>query len=182
MIYTRGGDSGTTTLIGGRRVRKDNLRIEACGTVDELNAHIGLLVEYATPIDGNIGQELKEQQGTLFVLQGVLATDDTVDVTEKVAMLGAQSQLLEQRIDDMTLSLPELNTFVRPGGSMASAQCHVVRTVCRRAERRIVALHLDTDCYKPLYAYVNRLSDYLFVLSRFFLHCEGLSDDCITPC
>ena len=182
MIYTRTGDNGTTSLVGGERVSKDDVRIEAVGTLDELNAHLGLLVEMAAEIDKDICVELKDMQCSLFVLQGIMASSDESYVAERMPLFGEKVVAIEKSIDKMTANLPDLKTFVRPGGSMAAAQCHVARTVCRRAERRITSLHFNAELFQPMLSFVNRLSDYLFVLSRHLLHCEGIADDRITTC
>lgn len=177
MIYTKTGDEGTTSLVGGTRVLKCDVRVEAYGTADELNSHIGLLA--AEVDDPALRDELTDIQRTLFDIQTLLATEREVPfalpqvTAEKVAGL-------EARIDAMQAQLPQLHSFVLPGGSIAAAQCHVARTVCRRAERCMVALARKSSVEPVLMCYVNRLSDYLFVLSRLLLHRAGCPEVPVT--
>lgn len=162
MIYTKTGDDGTTSLIGGTRVAKNDVRVEAYGTVDELNAHIGLLGEMAY----NYREELKRIQRNLFTIQTLLACED-VELTKRLPQMETtEIDHLEQCIDQLQSALPPLKSFVLPGGSAAGAQSHVARTVCRRAERRMVDLKDVAPVPPEVMQYVNRLSDYLFVLSR----------------
>lgn len=164
-IYTRTGDRGTTSLVGGTRVQKTHRRIEAYGTVDELSAQLGLLATYLT--DEEDLHFLQRVQHCLFAVGAQLATDvshtplraeSVVPVTAVVA--------IEQEIDRLDALVPPLRDFVLPGGSRASALAHVCRTVCRRAERRILALQSEAQVDDTLLSYINRLSDYLFVLAR----------------
>ena len=164
-IYTKTGDKGMTSLVGGTRVAKTDARLEAYGTVDELNAHLGLLVAYLS--DGDDKTFLRQVQDTLFAVGSHLATDrrKTELKAASIITLG-QVEAVEREIDSIDRLLPPLTAFVLPGGSLGAAQCHVCRTVCRRAERRILALADEVEIAPELLAYVNRLSDYLFVLSR----------------
>lgn len=172
MIYTKTGDEGTTSLVGGTRVKKCDLRVEAYGTVDELNSHIGLLAEMVREIDSQTFAQLKEIQNQLFVVQTLLATEDA-DTYAKLSQLADDAPAtVEKWIDEMDAQVPKLKAFVIPGGSMAAAQCHVARTVCRRAERCIVRAAESVEIEKNIKQYVNRLSDYLFVTSRYILKCE----------
>lgn len=184
MIYTKTGDKGTTSLVGGQRVDKNDVRVEAYGTVDELNAQVGLLAEMLKKANGdparteNAGKletlhlQLKKIQNHLFVIQTLLATE-RADIYEKLPHLDDSAiSNLEQWIDGMDAQLPKLNSFVIPGGSEASAQAHVARTVCRRAERRTVTLAQHEKIEGQLLQYINRLSDYLFVASRYILFIE----------
>lgn len=166
-IYTRTGDKGTTSLVGGVRVSKADARLEAYGTIDELNACIGWLM--AVSPDEQSNELLKTVQHKLFSIGSYLATDQSkteLCIESKVA--DSNILRLEQEIDEMHTYLPELSGFILLGGSQAAAACHVCRTVCRRAERRIYALEemgveeIDDNVKR----FVNRLSDYLFVLSR----------------
>lgn len=175
MIYTKTGDDGTTSLVGGSRVKKNDVRVEAYGTVDELNAHIGLLGEMAPAYR----EELKRVQVNLFTIQTLLACEDAEMSAKMPQMKAEEVHHLEGLIDQLQAALPPLKTFVLPGGSMAGAQCHVARTVCRRAERRIVDLTTEADVDRLVMEYVNRLSDYLFVLSR-RLTLDKRPEDCIT--
>lgn len=176
MVYTKTGDDGSTSLVGGSRVSKCNPRVEAYGTVDELNSHVGLLAEYALPIDMNIYRQLKSVQDDLFSIQTLLATEDQ-SLYAKMPRVGEDdSQRLEQWIDSADASLPKLRSFVTAGGSVAGAQAHVARCVCRRAERRVVQLAADCPVDPSLLRYLNRLSDYLFVISRKLVVAEGKNE------
>lgn len=169
-IYTRTGDEGMTSLVGGVRVSKTHPRLEAYGTLDELNSHLGFLVTF-------LQQEEKEEvltiQNKLFSVASYLATDQSkVQLRKQSILTEDDSKVLEHLIDKMDETLPPLKSFVLPGGCQASAECHICRTVCRRAERRILALTDDFEIDTNLLQYMNRLSDYLFVLARKlnFLH------------
>ena len=165
--YTKTGDCGQTSLASSQRVSKTCTRIEAYGTVDELNSQVGLLVTYCK--DAHDVDVLTQVQQTLFVIGGALATDatDAPDSTPGCSVAPDEVLHLEQEIDTICATLPPLKSFILPGGTRASAVCHVCRTVCRRAERRILCLHEQEKTVSPsLIAYVNRLSDYLFVLAR----------------
>ena len=170
-IYTKTGDHGQSGLIGGERADKCDLRLEAYGTLDELNAHLALLREYVSSEE--LGNHLVDIQKHLFRLSAQLATSplaksqkvwDNYRQTSERSLQEIQG--LEDEIDLMDASLPPLDSFVLPGGNKSSAQCHVCRTVCRRAERCCVALHRQTPVDESILRYLNRLSDYLFVLSR----------------
>lgn len=164
-IYTKTGDQGTTSLVGGTRVPKTDARLEAYGTIDELNAHLGLLLTYLT--NGEDSRCLRQVQHTLFAVGAYLATDQTATPLRAAGIISAgQVEWLEHEIDRIDAQLPSLKAFVLPGGSRGAAQCHVCRTVCRRAERRILSLSLPARGSAELLSFVNRLSDYLFVLSR----------------
>ncbi|HET7711237.1 MAG TPA: cob(I)yrinic acid a,c-diamide adenosyltransferase, partial [Thermoanaerobaculia bacterium] len=158
-IYTRTGDRGETSLLGGARVRKDHPRIEAYGTVDELNSYIGVV--RALWAEGPIDEELASIQRDLFEIGAQLASDSA-----RFAGVGPERVAdLEREIDTMEEKLPPLTAFILPGGSMIAAHLHVARTVCRRAERLVIALANEES--RPTVAYLNRLSDYLFVAARF---------------
>lgn len=173
MIYTKTGDAGTTALVDGTRVSKSDLKVEAYGTVDELNSCLGLLAQLVEDTAAGYFEELKKIQNELFVLQSLLAAGDD-SVLEKLPKLPERAVSdLEASIDDMTSRLPENRQFVIPGGSVASAQAHVARTVCRRAERCCVRLKESVPVQKTVLPYLNRLSDYLFVLSRMILKLEN---------
>ena len=165
-IYTRTGDQGQTSLVGGQRVSKTCARLESYGTIDELCSHIGLLITYCAS-EHDI-QFLTDIQGQLFVVGGYLATDNTQkDVRPGNIVTEDMVTGLEQEIDAINATLPPFRCFILPGGCRAAAQCHVCRTVCRRAERRILTLVEEGAEVAPLViSYVNRLSDYLFVLAR----------------
>lgn len=168
LIYTRTGDKGTTSLVGGVRVPKTHARLEAYGTMDELNAQIGYLISLME--DGEDKEMLKFVQHKLFTLGSYLATDTSkMNLGTESHILPEHVARLEQAIDETDASLPELRAFILPGGSLAASVCHICRTVCRRAERRILALEeMDEKCEidENVKQFVNRLSDYLFILSR----------------
>lgn len=175
MIYTKTGDKGTTSLVGGTRVPKYHIRVEAYGTVDELNAHVGLLAEMVKDSHPQQYADLKEVQRNLFVVQTLLATEKEVPFT--LPQLPADAvESMEHRIDDLQALLPPFRSFVIPGGTLPSAQCHVARTVCRRAERCIVKLGTEATVDPQVACYVNRLSDYLFVLSRHLVVSQGAEE------
>ncbi|NCC10819.1 MAG: cob(I)yrinic acid a,c-diamide adenosyltransferase [Bacteroidia bacterium] len=165
LVYTKTGDKGTTSLVGGKRVSKTDDRLEAYGTVDELNAHLGVLVTYLTDeADRNFVLRMQYQ---LFAVGSHLATDQETTALRQPSIIKPEEVVrIESEIDRMDAFLPPLKAFVLPGGARGSAVCHVCRTVCRRAERRILALAEKTTVAEELLAFVNRLSDYLFVLSR----------------
>lgn len=165
-IYTKGGDQGQTSLIGGTRVSKNNLRIEAYGTVDELNSFTGLLSTYA--LEESDVLFLKEIQHKLFNIGSNLATDLDKTTLHQASVIEQGDILqLEEEIDRMDDELPELNNFVLPGGSAAGATAHICRTVTRRAERRVIELSEISYVDPAVVQYLNRLSDYFFVLSRY---------------
>lgn len=177
MIYTKTGDKGTTSLVGGSRVSKDDIRVEAYGTVDELNSHIGLLAEMFRSQQGGYYDELKSVQHNLFTIQTLLATEDAQLYARLPQLPEDEVEILERQIDTITDRLPQLHSFVIAGGNMTGAQCHVARTVCRRAERCVVALSHQNSVDDVLLRYLNRLSDYLFVLARRAVVAEGKQED-----
>ena len=163
-IYTKTGDSGTTSLLGGARVSKAHVRIEAYGTVDELNSHIGLLRDQE--VNASRKDLLKTIQDRLFTIGADLATEPGKDKVIKPDLLESDITLLEKAMDQMDEQLPPLTSFVLPGGHQAVSFAHIARCVCRRAERICIALN-DQEPVSPLVIqYLNRLSDYLFVLGR----------------
>lgn len=164
-IYTKTGDKGTTSLVGGTRVSKTHIRLEAYGTVDELNSNLGLLVTYLS--DERERNFLQQVQHKLFAVGSHLATDqEKTTLREASIITPALVEAIEREIDYMDTLLSPLSSFILPGGSRGAAVCHICRTVCRRAERRILALAEQVEISSELLAYINRLSDYLFVLSR----------------
>lgn len=170
-IYTRTGDHGQTSLFGGARVAKNDARIEAYGTIDELNSHLGVARAASIPAETNT--ILHQVQLDLFEIGAHLASPGTsrfpgVDVQ--------RIEELERAIDAMESELAPLKTFILPAGSLAAAHLHVARTVCRRAERLVVALHDESPATVSTIAYLNRLSDYLFVAARFANKREGVED------
>ena len=164
-VYTRGGDKGKTSLVGGQRVSKACIRLEAYGTIDELSAHLGLLA--AELPEGHEQMMVERIQNCLFKVCTNLATDQSKTPLYPSAHLPeGEIALLEQEVDTIMHELPEAQGFILPGGTREAAQAHVCRTVCRRAERRIVALSEEADVSPEVQQYINRLSDYLFVLAK----------------
>lgn len=175
LVYTRSGDKGRTSLVGGTRVSKTDDRLQAYGTVDELNAHLGLLLTYLKR-DEDI-RMVRWVQNKLFSVGSYLATDQAhVRLDASSILLPADVKRLEDAIDCIDNELPPLQNFVLPGGTRGAAVCHVCRTVCRRAERLILALAESCEVDVVLLSYVNRLSDYLFVLSRMLNICENAEE------
>ena len=164
-VYTRTGDNGTTSLVGGIRIRKSDARLEAYGTVDELSANLGLLA--AMLPEGEERNLIIRTQNNLFNVGTHLATDQSQTPLYPSAHLPeGETELLEQAIDQMNAKLPEAQGFILPGGCQATAQAHVCRTICRRAERRIAALAETATISDEIQQYINRLSDFLFVLAK----------------
>lgn len=164
-IYTKKGDNGTTQLIGGTRVAKSHQRIEAYGTIDELNSYIGLVRDQA--ICTNSKQMLIEIQDRLFTIGALLASDPDKKGMQLPIIQVEDVEKLEQEIDKMNETLPEMRSFVLPGGHTTVSFCHLARCVCRRAERLSIDLSDETLQKTLILQYLNRLSDYLFVLSRY---------------
>lgn len=174
-VYTKTGDKGTTALIGGTRVPKNNVRLEAYGGVDELNSYLGMIRSY--PIDEVCVKELVEIQNVLFVVGANLATDTSVsNMQQKLPCTEEDVAFLERAIDRMDEELPPLQYFVLPGGDPAVSSCHIARTVCRRVERRIIDMGEEITVEDVIVRYVNRLSDYLFVLGRKLAKDRGLEE------
>lgn len=170
-IYTKTGDKGTTALFGGTRVPKHHIRIESYGTVDELNSYIGLIKDQE--INSNLKAQLKKIQDNLFTLGAELATDPEKAQLKNgkerlniVKVKEAEIQFLEDQIDLMNKELPQMTHFILPGGHTTVSYCHIARCVCRRAERLATALQEMEPFEAYILQYLNRLSDYLFVLAR----------------
>ncbi len=174
-VYTRGGDKGKTSLVGGKRVSKASRRLEAYGTVDELSVHLGLLA--ALLPDGHEKEMVIRIQNCLFIVCTNLATEqETTPLYPSAHLQEGETELLEQEVDSIMKELPEAQGFILPGGTQQAAQAHVCRTVCRRAERRIVALSEEALVSPEVQRYVNRLSDYLFVLAKKLNFVAGKSE------
>jgi len=172
-IYTKKGDSGYTQLLGGTKVLKCNDQIECYGTIDELNAFIGNI--YDQNINVHQNKVLKKIQNQLFNLGSIVAYDNS----KKISLPNFNVKnitLLENEIDLIDQEIPKLTTFVLPSGHNIASKCHIARTICRRAERNIVKISKDRDEYLTYIKYLNRLSDYLFVLARYVIHSRGLTE------
>ncbi|MCQ2083374.1 MAG: cob(I)yrinic acid a,c-diamide adenosyltransferase [Bacteroidaceae bacterium] len=168
-IYTRTGDDGTTSLVGGKRVSKSCKRLEAYGTVDELSSYLGMVESLFSdmPSAPEKSENIRWIQQKLFCVGGSLATDVTTSEIPAVCMVTAQDiERLESMTDALQQGLPEHHCFILPGGCLAASATHVARTVCRRAERLVVCLQQDSSVPENVAAFLNRLSDYLFVLAR----------------
>lgn len=164
-VYTKTGDDGTTGLVGGNRVKKYDPRLEAYGTIDELNASIGVLRSF--DLSDKILNLLIQIQNKLFNIGSRLASDEKGDAfTADLKITEENINVLENAIDEFEKHLPDLKGFVLPGGELSVAHCHVVRTICRRAERRIVEFAESYPVQSEIIMYINRLSDFLFVLAR----------------
>ena len=174
-IYTKTGDEGTTGLLGKGRVPKDDIRIEAYGTIDELNAVLGLI--HAQEVDSSTLARISELQNELFVVGSALADPDPKG-TFHSAIQPEHVQRLERLIDELESELPPLSNFILPGGAPAAAKLHLARTVCRRAERQGVGLTRQPGATVPsvLIVYLNRLSDLLFVMARVVNHRAQVPD------
>jgi cob(I)alamin adenosyltransferase len=164
-IYTKTGDKGTTSLLGGTRVAKSDLRIDAYGAVDELNAYLGVVRDSITDPRGRA--ELLQIQHVLFVIGSHLACEKEALKAKLPVLEEDEIVFLEKAIDTMNESLAPMTHFILPGGHLAVSFCHVARTICRRSERNIVGLQQESPIDLLIVAYINRLADYLFVLSRY---------------
>ena len=175
-IYTKTGDKGSTSLLGGTRVPKNNIRIEAYGTIDELNSYIGLLNDQVP--DSQINIMLKEIQDRLFTIGSLLATDHHKPLKMGLPdLLEEDVKLLEKEIDRMSDKLPEMKSFILPGGHVTVSTAHIARCICRRAERHTVTMAENGLPVDPLViVYLNRLSDHLFILARFLAHRSGVKE------
>lgn len=167
-IYTKTGDEGTTSLFGGKRVSKADLRIDAYGTIDELNSWMGVLRDQK--INEFRSEPLAEIQDRLFTIGSILATEPENKKVKIPSLLEADVELLENQMDEMDNQLPAMRHFVLPGGHASVSFGHVARTVCRRAERLVIALDQIEKVDSLVIKYLNRLSDFLFVLCRSMAH------------
>ena len=174
-IYTKTGDKGNTSLLGGTRVPKFHPRIEAYGTIDELNSYVGLLRDL--DIDEQSRDTLLEVQDRLFTLESQIARDPTVELGYALPEITAGDiEFLEKEIDRMNEDLPELRQFILPGGHPVVSYCHIARCVCRRAERHTLRLSQAQPVEPVNIMYLNRLSDYLFVLGRKFAKYHNVNE------
>lgn len=164
-----------TSLVGGKRVPKNSVRLESYGTVDELNSYLGMIRSF--PMDEVIIDELVEIQSRLFDVGGNLATDpENSNMKGRLGVKEKDVEMLEKAIDRMDAEVPPMKYFILPGGNQAVSFCHIARTVCRRAERRILDLAHEAEVDDTLIQYINRLSDYLFILSRKLAVDTGLEE------
>lgn len=173
-IYTGTGDNGATSLIGGSRVAKDDIRVQAYGTIDELNAHLGLLS--VTLNDEHTKLFIEHIEHNMLTIGCNLADEKK----EKCSLPEEEITILQKAIDELEGSLPALHEFIIPGGTEAAARANLCRTVCRRAEREIVSLQREYDVEQNVMVYINRLSDYLFMLQRLLL--DGNEKKWEKPC
>lgn len=178
-IYTKTGDKGLTSLIGGTRVPKHHIRIESYGTVDELNSWIGLIRDQ--PIAEHERELLKQIQDRLFTVGSSLAADPERSKMVIPDLHLEDIELLEQEMDNINLQLPELKHFILPGGSTPISYCHIARCVCRRAERLTVHLAEESAVDEKVIVYLNRLSDYLFTLGRLIAHQQQVAENVWIP-
>lgn len=174
-IYTSTGDKGTTSLVGGKRVSKSDPRLEAYGTIDELNSFIGLVAsQICNDQEIELQENLRWIQKKLFNIGGCLATDtETTKLPESCYVVKDDISRIENMIDSAQENLPQQRSFILPGGTVAASYTHVARTVCRRAERLIVALSSSVEVVPETIIFINRLSDYLFVLARRINYLSG---------
>ncbi len=163
-IYSKTGDEGKTSLIGGTRVVKFDDQIETYGTLDELNSFIGAIRDYK--IDAETKKIIIEIQNIIMNCSSLIAADDDFDVSKLPQLTEGDIEFLENQIDKIDNDLPQLTSFILPGGSSVVTACHISRTVCRRAERQALYLSVNRDVNPLILKYLNRLSDYLFVLAR----------------
>ena len=163
-IYTKTGDKGKTSLLGGTRVSKSDVRIEAYGTIDELNSYLGLIRD--TQSDYTRKEVLKEIQDRLFTIGSHLASDKKSKLNKVPDLHDSDVDYLEKEMDQMDDELPKMKSFILPGGHLHVSYCHIARCVCRRAERITIGLSEVVDIEPIIIRYLNRLSDYLFVLGR----------------
>lgn len=181
-IYTKTGDKGTTSLLGGQKVSKADLRIEAYGTLDELNAYIGLCHDLFSDTYPEPARVLRGIQNNLFVAGSLLACAPETAPKMQLPQLSAEAvELLEQEIDKMEAALPPLRQFILPGGHLLVSHIHIARCICRRAERNCVRLGQLSEVEPLIIRYLNRMSDYLFVLARFAGNSLGVAEIAWTP-
>ena len=173
-IYTKKGDSGHTSLIDGQIVDKHNLSVDAYGTIDELNSFLGLLKDYIK--DETIKDILNNIQPKLFSIGSILASGKNQNMLEKVKIEKKDVKYIEFHIDSMNNELPELKNFIIPGGHKISSYSHVCRSICRRAERRISELNNEQSVDPIILSYINRLSDFFFVLSRYLMYSDKIEE------
>jgi len=174
-IYTKTGDKGETSLIGGKRVPKYDDRVEAYGTIDELNSHLGLIRDLLE--DEKTREIVLDLQNQLFVAASIVASDSEETMKKMPQISPENISSLELMMDEMNEDLPQLKNFVLPGGHVLASQAHIARTICRRAERlSLKATNADIEAVNMVTKYLNRLSDFLFILARQFANKNGIGD------
>lgn len=178
-IYTKSGDAGQTSLIGGTRIGKSDLRLEAFGTLDELNSFVGLVRDFA--IEPDVKNTLFTIQTHIFVIESILAADTTQTLASLSGLNENDVEMLEHEIDRMSQHLTEQQYFIMPGGHPVISYCHITRTICRRAERAMAKLKLNESKQVLTLKYVNRLSDYFFILARFIAKELGVEESIWDP-
>ena len=166
-IYTRTGDKGQTSLFGGKRVSKASQRVDTYGTVDELNSSLGVVIAHLKPSERILKRELEAVQHDLLTIGSYLASPGNKNQESRIKHLAKRTEDFEKLIDRLTEKLPKLKNFILPGGGMAGSFLHQARTVCRRAERRIIAFSQKETVDDEVVKYLNRLSDLLFTMARF---------------
>lgn len=174
-LYTRTGDSGSTSLVDGSRAGKDSLRVDTYGDIDELSSVLGLLAS-SKGCPEEIRAEIRHIQNLLFSLGAYLATPIPTGEAQDVDGMAAETEKVEGWIDSLDERTPKIRRFVLPGGSEESSRCHLARTVCRRAERKVVRLGRDSYVDPQVAAYLNRLSDYLFIAARYLNFISGVEE------
>ena len=179
-LYTGGGDDGTTSLVGGERAGKDSLRLDCYGTVDEFSAFLGVVAS-CSDCEPEVREFINSVQNRLFDIGGYLASRPGGSGLPPVAGLAEDCVRIEREIDILDDRTPKMRAFVLPGGCMSASHAHVARTVCRRAERRIIALSREEDVDCEVIRYFNRLSDYLFILARYFNFRAGVDEIVWSP-
>jgi len=183
-VYTRTGDKGKTMLVGGQKLFKDDLRVCSYGEIDELNSYIGTVRESIKLVDlsdNKVLDDLKRIQNELFNIGNMLATASVDNTDEMPRIDKSHIETLEKNIDDYNKNLPTLNSFVLPGGSMQNAWIHIARSFCRRCERTVVTLYKQDDVHLNVIKYLNRLSDFLFVLGRWINHTQSVKENLWDP-
>lgn len=174
-IYTKRGDKGETSLIGGSRVPKYDIKVEAYGTLDELNSYLGLIIDLNH--DESINTTLTAIQHCIFIAESRIASDSEEALAKMPQIHEGDIRLLENEIDRMSATLPVLKNFILPGGNTLASYCHIARTICRRAERHALqAYHTSQTSDMDVLKYINRLSDYLFTLARYIANTQGNGD------
>lgn len=173
-VYTRSGDKGATSLIGGTRVKKNTPKVEAYGTIDELKSHIGLIHSMTTEELGK--EKLYKIMIQLFVAESLVASDSEKSAARMPQLSMDDIHFLESEIDAMDDELPPLTAFILPSGDELASQCHIARTICRRAERRSIDLTDENPFILPVTQYLNRLSDYLFIYARWICKKRGIEE------